>query len=525
MKLIRILLVVSLVGLWYAPLFASISQMKVIFKEYKSANDTFGAVRVTIINDSSNQRTGKLSLSGRQLIVDTEITLKAGEKKIFDMPVYLFNNSCSVIVQFGNEVESTYINIESGKSYANGVLEIKNPGKGQLFFHLNSINLDTQCVLESIELNELPTNLYCLFPFQIIVIPTEIEATLSAEQIQLIKSYIGFGGKVMLIDSQGEMPARWKNLGSEKWGSVFAVKKADSIDFSPYLSKKNIFDPKSGFYKTVSYPFLTPSSSKGIYLIIVIIFIIIIGPFNFYFLKKRNKAYLIFFTAPIISLIFSGLLIGVFFIKEGFYKHYEGLSLTMINPNTNQALVNIRNSVYSSNILGKASRPRNGMYFPQDNTDMMNNFKVDLGDYAYLSGGFSKARTANSYGEIRLIECNSKISVRKEGNNIFAKNGFGSKQKIMVLDRVNRKYYQSKNFLEPDKEEMLIPIDEMGFEFLNSFVKNDSFKDILKPVFNNLMDEMLYIGISDTNEMIPFREKDGFIQGQNLHLIIGVIKK
>lgn len=524
MKIKKVFLILFFLVVAYTQLFAAIFQVKVAFKEYHSANDMFGAVRVKIENESALEKNGQLEISGGDMTTTMYISLNAGEIKVIDIP--LISNRCSIMVRFGSEHENIFIDKESGKAFENGVLEIKIPGKGNLFFHNNTVDLNTESILERIELEELPTNLYCLFHYQIIVIPSEMESALTAEQFQLLKSYIGFGGKVMIIDEENKLPARWKNIGRESWGSVFAVKKESSINFDKILTEKNILDPGNGFFNLKYSSFVPPKSSKGIYLFIVLLFIICIGPLNYYLLKNRNKTFLIFFTSPLIAIIFSVLLIGVFFLKEGFYKNYEGISLTMVNPETNQALINLRHGIYSSNIYGKLERPRNGLYFPIDTRgSMVNQHQIEISDKAYLSGGFSKARTVNNFGEIRLVECNSKITLRYDDNTIYAKNHFGTKQKIMIMDTKNDTLYESVGEVEPDKEILMRPLNSRSSELVNIFLTIGSFKDIMHSFFKKLPHNMVYVAYAETNELVPFRAKDGFKQGQNLHLILGVVNQ
>ena len=525
MQLKKILVLIVIFGFFSTSLFATIYQVKVSYKVFRSANNLFGAIRVNLQNESAVDKNGIITVSSNNTIYTYPFTLSPNEFKKMDIPVV--GDSSSVVVTIGSEHDNTYVSKESVKTFENGVLEITVPGKGALYFHNGANDLDKDCVLERINLEELPNNLYCLFSYQIIVLPTEVDSFITPEQFLLLKSYAGFGGKIIILGKNSELNARWKKLNQDAWGSVISVKKEDSIDFASYLSKGNILDPRSTFFNSDPTHFNIVQSSKAIYLIIVLLFIVCIGPLNYYMLKKRNKSFLIFLTSPLIAVTFSALLIIVFFLKEGFYQTYDGISLTLINPQTNQALVNIKSNVYSSNITGEIVRPRNGLYFPVDEPysyrSRNNQYMVKMENNAYLSGGFSKARSLNKFGEIRLVECNSNVLIRYDGQSIYAKNRFGSKQKLFVIDARNQKLYESRLSVEPDQEVLLneISYGELGSHKVFGIFKN-SYNSFLDKVLDN---NLVYIATADTNEMIPFREKDGYKQGDNTHIIVGVIKK
>ena len=70
--------------------FAAINQIKVLFKEYKTANEWYGAVRVTIINESPVEKNGTLEAVGYELSMHYDVNLKINEKKIYELIVKRF---------------------------------------------------------------------------------------------------------------------------------------------------------------------------------------------------------------------------------------------------------------------------------------------------------------------------------------------------------------------------------------------------------------------------------------------------
>jgi len=517
----------SVFVLWPAFLIAQIKDVKVDIKQYESGNNFHKSIRIKITNQSGEIKNGKIEVKSNNLDILYEVKLLPSETKIYEIPFKAYHDASQVFVKFGRENESLYINEGDQKSFNKGVLEIKTPSRGQLLFkHGDFETLEEKTFLGRIDLHDLPNNALCLLQYQLIVIPSEMELSLSAEQFQTLKTYVGFGGRIMLLDSSGKLPTRWKNISNNCFGDVFVESKfKDQLDFKGKLREKVDHDLVSAIFME-RFSFDNHQSPKGVYLFIVLLFIICIGPINFYFLHKKNKKFLIFITSPLLAILFSVLLIIVFFVKEGFYKRYEGNSITLIDAQNNQALLVNRNSVYYSTISGELERDRNGIYFPVNTGDYYgyrdSEFKNTVGSKALLSGNFAKARSLNEFGEIKQFECHSKVVLRKELSKLHAKNGFATNQTILVYDCILGNLYTSNAAVEPDQE---VPLTLLTSH--HELTKSRNFYTDIFPKIITLAKERdsgyIYIAFADTNEFVPFREKEGFIQGQNEHIIIGVI--
>ena len=94
-------------------------------------------------------------------------------------------------VKFGNDRSNHYIyNSASGLQSEYGVLEVKDPKRGQPLYRAHSDNLETFCKLTRIDTYDLPINYYCYLGFQLIILPISEDIKLTADQFQVLKNFV-----------------------------------------------------------------------------------------------------------------------------------------------------------------------------------------------------------------------------------------------------------------------------------------------------------------------------------------------
>jgi len=72
-------------------------------------------------------------------------------------------------------------------------------------------------------------------------------------------------------------------------------------------------------------------------LILMLVFVILIGPVNLLVLWRKRRRILLFVTAPAISLVTCGLVFGYSIFSEGFRGRYRTVSLTVLDERANRA--------------------------------------------------------------------------------------------------------------------------------------------------------------------------------------------
>ena len=72
------------------------------------------------------------------------------------------------------------------------------------------------------------------------------------------------------------------------------------------------------------------------YLSILVLFSLLIGPVNFWFLWRRRQQVLLVLTAPLISVLFIVLLAGYVVAGEGFGVHGRAVTFTMLDQATSR---------------------------------------------------------------------------------------------------------------------------------------------------------------------------------------------
>ena len=97
------------------------------------------------------------------------------------------------------------------------------------------------------------------------------------------------------------------------------------------------------------------------YLAILLVFSLIVGPANYWFLHRKGRQVLLVLTAPIISLVFIALL-GVYVIAgEGIGVRGRAVTFTMLDEVRKHASTRSSISLYAAGMA-----PRGGLRFPRD---------------------------------------------------------------------------------------------------------------------------------------------------------------
>ncbi len=96
------------------------------------------------------------------------------------------------------------------------------------------------------------------------------------------------------------------------------------------------------------------------YRVLITLFVIVIGPLNYWFLRRNGRLHLLLFTVPLAAFLASGGLIGYAVLADGFESRIRARSFTAIDQRNHQAVCWSRLSYYT----GLA--PSGGLVFPDD---------------------------------------------------------------------------------------------------------------------------------------------------------------
>ena len=165
------------------------------------------------------------------------------------------------------------------------------------------------------------------------------------------------------------------------------------------------------------------------YLSILIAFGILIGPVNYWFLWRKQQQVLLVLTAPIISVIFIGLLGGYVLAGEGLGVRGRAMTFTMLDQVRKQAATRGSMSLYAAGMTpsGGLRFPRDVAVFPlgPDGTGSRERQSLDLTDSQRFSAGAIQARSPTNLEEIGFRPARERLNFTREAGGMTVVNGLG----------------------------------------------------------------------------------------------------
>jgi hypothetical protein len=216
------------------------------------------------------------------------------------------------------------------------------------------------------------------------------------------------GLQVMLNDAKALQDANWAlpANGARDWGVIG--------------NKRGFRLPIAGF----------EGVPVRVYVAILVIFSLVIGPANYRFLRRQRQPVLLVLTAPLISAVFVALLAGYVVVGEGFAVHGRAVTVTMLDQIRNQASTRSSSSLYAAGMSpsGGLRFPRQTAIFPigPDGTGSRNRQFLDLTDAQVFSAGIIEARSPTNVEQLTFRTARERLSFSREGGGIAVVNGLGA---------------------------------------------------------------------------------------------------
>jgi hypothetical protein len=168
-----------------------------------------------------------------------------------------------------------------------------------------------------------------------------------------------------------------------------------------------------------------------VYLVILGLFSLVIGPANFWFLRRVRQPVLLVLTAPLISAIFVVLLAGYVVMGEGFAVRGRAVTVTMLDQVRNQASTRGSASLYAAGMApsGGLRFPRHAAVFPlgPEGTGSRERHFLDLTDAQHFSSGVIAARSPTNIEQITFRTARERLSFTREaGGGMTVVNGLGA---------------------------------------------------------------------------------------------------
>jgi hypothetical protein len=194
------------------------------------------------------------------------------------------------------------------------------------------------------------------------------------------------------------------------------------------------------------------------YLSILIVFSLLIGPVNYWFLWRKRQQVLLVLTAPFISAIFIVLLAGYVVAGEGLGVRGRAVTFTMLDQVRKQASTRASISLYAAGMTpaGGLRFARDAAVFPigPDGKGSREGQILDLTDAQRFSAGVIQARSPTNFEEIAFRPARERLSFSREAGAMSVVNGLGATVAVLLY-RDGDKVYSLAGPLPPGGKEIL----------------------------------------------------------------------
>ncbi|MEO5819860.1 MAG: hypothetical protein ABIT71_05100, partial [Vicinamibacteraceae bacterium] len=172
------------------------------------------------------------------------------------------------------------------------------------------------------------------------------------------------------------------------------------------------------------------------YVAILLLFSLIIGPANYWFLRRKGQQVLLVLTAPLIAAAFIVVLAGYVIAGEGFGVRGRVASFTMLDQARNQAVTRSSLSVYAAGMTpsGGWRVGRDVAVFPigTEGTGTGERLDLDLSEAQRFSAGLIQARSPTNVEQIAFRPARERLTFTREGSGTTVVNGLGTTVTALV---------------------------------------------------------------------------------------------
>lgn len=180
------------------------------------------------------------------------------------------------------------------------------------------------------------------------------------------------------------------------------------------------------------------------YLSILVVFAIIIGPVNYWFLLRKRQQVLLVLTTPLISAIFIILLAGYVLAGEGVGVRGRAVTFTMLDQVRRQSATRTSMSLYAAGMT-----PGGGLRFARDvgifaigpeGTGSRERHVLDLSEGQRFSSGVIQARSPTNIEQIAFRPARERVTFSPEGSSLSMMNGLDATITALVYRSGNTTY-------------------------------------------------------------------------------------
>jgi hypothetical protein len=198
------------------------------------------------------------------------------------------------------------------------------------------------------------------------------------------------------------------------------------------------------------------------FMVLITAFAVLIGPVNYFYLRRRRSLWLLLVTVPATALVTSALLIGYSIAAHGFRIRSRIRSLTMLDQKSHSAVTVARLALFAgvAPSRGMQFSPETAVYPVFPPTAEPGAFAVDWTENQSLTSGWLLSRTRTQFLTIRHAEQPDHVEVKPGQNGGPAiVNGLPSELEAVLVADASGRLLSARNVL-PNASEALTAVSE-----------------------------------------------------------------
>ncbi len=195
------------------------------------------------------------------------------------------------------------------------------------------------------------------------------------------------------------------------------------------------------------FQFLIPGVGAApvfMFLLLISVFAIVIGPVNLWILSRRRQLYLMLLTVPVMSLITCICLFVYAFLADGLSTRARVRSVTYVDTSAARAVTFSRVMLYAglSPSAGLTFSDRTAVFPVWPEEGGTGRRSVDWTNTQLLESGWLPSRTFTQFASTSVEPQRGRLEVRPSGDNMTVNNGFAvGLRHLFVSDDSGRVFY------------------------------------------------------------------------------------
>lgn len=300
-----------------------------------------------------------------------------------------------------------------------------------------------------------------------VVLGTHDWDALTREQQDALRSWVACGGDLLIVD--GEVPRAFHTaapgavpagVGAVPFflGHVHRVQSADldasglEMTLTGLMSLRDAnwslpANRAAGWNASGTRGFRQPIDGVGtvrarVYLSILLLFSLLIGPVNYLFLHRHRRQALIVVTTPILAVLFLVVLGGYVVIGEGFGLHLRSATLTVLDQSRQAAATRASVSMYAAGRTPSAGLQfsRETAVFPLGGVASNEDLHLNLTNAQEFSSGLVRARTPVNFETASFRTARERLVVTRTAEGLQVVNGLGGTVRQLLVFAGDRPY-------------------------------------------------------------------------------------